>query len=364
MFQLINKLSFIQKILFYAIFSIIAVSITYTLRDLLSPFLLAFIISYLLNPIVDRFEFICQKRILAVIALYGLIFSGIIFFFNFIIPLLLKEFNELSSRLPYYLANINEWLLVIKNRIEHDIPLIQQLNIIDNIETQTQSILFNFAQKIPTFFFSTFSAVSSILLIPIILFFFLFQGPDLKVSFFKIIPNKYFELLIHLFYSIGNKLGNYLRGIVTETLIIGGLTTILLLVLGVDYAFLLGTIAGIMNLIPYVGPIFGAIPAIIIFYLKVKTFNALFYITIGFVIIQTIDNIILKPIIYSQSVDLHPLAVLFFLLLGGSVAGIWGLIFAVPIAGIIKVTISILLNEIKFRIEFNEKYSLESSRTS
>lgn len=356
MANFINKLSLIQKTIVYSFLLILILSVSFFLRNLISPFLIAFIISYLLNPVVDRFEFIFQKRVIAVLALYTLIFSSIIFFFNFIIPLLLKEFNELSSKLPFYLSYINEWILILKNKIEKDIPFIQQFNIIDNTQNQVQSILFNFAQKIPTFFLNTFSTVSTILLIPIILFFFLLQGPDIKVSFFKIIPNKYFELLIYLFYSIGNKLGNYLRGIVIETIIIGVLTTIFLLILGVDYSFLLGIIAGIMNLIPYVGPIFGAIPAVIIFYLKMKSINALLYIILGFVIIQTIDNIILKPIIYSQSVDLHPLAVLFFLLLGGSLAGVYGLIFAVPIAGILKVTISILFNEIKFRIEFQENY--------
>ena len=108
-----------------------------------------------------------------------------------------------------------------------------------------------------------------------------------------------------------------------------------------------------MNIIPYVGPVLGALPAILIFYLKVKSLNILAPLIIGFVVIQVIDNIILKPIIYSQSVNLHPLSVLFFLLIGGSIAGVWGLVLAVPVAGIIKVTATIINSEITFRLSPN-----------
>ncbi len=350
MLLLLNRFTPIQRGIIYTVSGILLSLICISIKDILFPFFIAFIFSYLLNPVVDRLEFIFQKRIIAVISLYIAICVGLIFFFNFIIPLLLSEFNELSTKLPLYGGKIKEWSLLIKNRIEQDIPLAQQLNIFGNIETQLQTVVINLAQKIPTFFISTFSTMSYILLIPIILFFFLFQGPDMKIGFYKLIPNKYFELLIYLFSSIGNKLGNYLRGIFIETIIIGILTAIMLITIGADYAFLLGTLAGITNLIPYIGPLFGAIPAIIIFYVKLKSLNALLYIILGFVIVQTIDNIILKPIIYSQSVNLHPLSVLFFLILGGMIAGVWGLILAVPIAGILKVCISIIAKEVKFRV--------------
>ena len=344
----------IQKIIFFILLVVLCIVIFDYISELLPPFLLAFIFSYLLSPIVDRLEFIFQKRILAVIALYIGISIGLTFFFNYIIPLLISEFNELSSNIPFYLSILKEWSINLKTNIEINFPIIQQLNVLDNIQTQIQDIIFNLAQRIPTLFLSTFSTLSYLLLIPIILFFFLFQGPDLKIAFFRIIPNKYFEVLIYLFYSIGNKIGNYLRGILIETLIVGFLSFIVLLILGANYSVLLGTLAGIMNLIPYLGPFLGAIPALIVLYLQFKSFNIIVYIIIGYGLIQVLDNIILKPIIYSQSVDIHPLAILVFLLVGGMVAGIWGLILAVPFAGILKVTISILAKEIKFRIKFKK----------
>ena len=113
-------------------------------------------------------------------------------------------------------------------------------------------------------------------------------------------------------------------------------------------------VKNIMNIIPYVGPLLGAIPAVIIFYLKFKSVNMLFYIIAGFAIVQFFDNLLLKPIIYSQSVDLNPVLVMFALLLGGSIGGIWGLIFAIPIAGIIKVIVTIVSKEISSRLKNKE----------
>ena len=214
----------------------------------------------------------------------------------------------------------------------------------------------------PNFFFSTFSTVSY-LLYTHHSFSFLTKVRN-ENSFYKLIPNKYFETLIYLFYSMGNKLGNYLRGIFIETIIIGMLTILMLFIVKVEYALLLGTVAGIANLIPYIGPIFGAIPAIVVFYLKMKALESILVITIGFAIVQTIDNILLKPIIYSQSVNLHPLTVLIVLLFGGMFAGVWGLILAVPFAGILKVTISILIKEITFRIQFNQELDNKKAQLS
>tara|TARA_Y100001968_G_scaffold137476_1_gene125633 strand:+ start:435 stop:1526 length:1092 start_codon:yes stop_codon:yes gene_type:complete len=352
----------IQRIIIISSLILISIIIFDYISELIPPFLLAFIFSYLLSPIVDRLEFLFQKRIIAVIALYIGISIGFIFFFNYIIPLLISEFNDLSSNFPFYVSIIKEWSINLKKSLEINFPIIQQLNVLDNIQNQIQEIIFNLAQRIPTLFLSTFSTLSYLLLIPIILFFFLFQGPDIKISFFRLIPNKYFEVLIYLFYSIGNKIGNYLRGILIETLIVGILSFITLLILGANYSVLLGTVAGIMNLIPYLGPVFGAIPAIIVLYFQFKSLNIILYIIIGFGLIQILDNIILKPIIYSQSVDIHPLAILIFLLIGGMIAGVWGLILAVPIAGILKVTITILAKEINFRIKFRK--TLEEKQTN
>ena len=117
-----------------------------------------------------------------------------------------------------------------------------------------------------------------------------------------------------------------------------------------DYTIILGVIAGVANIIPYIGPIIAAVPAVIIFYLKMTSINAVFFIILGYVLVQAIDNILLKPIIFSRTVNLHPLVVFLGLLIGGMLGNMWGLILAVPVMGSIKVSFEIMLKELNFRL--------------
>ena len=119
---------------------------------------------------------------------------------------------------------------------------------------------------------------------------------------------------------------------------------------GVEYALLLAVVAGIVNIIPYLGPIIGAIPALVVFYFQTTSVESVFYLALTFVVVQLFDNMILKPVIYSQSVDLHPLLVFVSLIIGGMFAGVWGLILAVPIAGILSVLFGLLYREIHYRM--------------
>ena len=350
LFNFFLKLSFIQKLIVFTTTFTISIVFIFTGWSIIAPFVFSFILAYLLSPIVDRLETIISTRIAAVVTLFIIIISTFLFSLNFIIPSLVNEFNDLSTKIPFYIQKIQEITFNTKSKIESDYPFLQQYNLIDNLIKQIQDIIVNFVQRIPNFFISTFSTVSFLLLIPIILFFYLYQGPQIKRNFFQIIPNQFFEQTVNVFYNIGDRLSDYIRGILIETLIIAGLSIIFLLSVKSEYAFLLGTIAGVANIIPYIGPVVGTVPAILIFYLKMKTLNALLTITIGFIIIQAFDNAILKPIIYSQSADLHPLTVLFFIICGGIIAGVWGLILAVPFAVILKVSLHLILKELRFRI--------------
>jgi predicted PurR-regulated permease PerM len=349
-----TNMSFFQKTTLFVVCLSILYYFIYTFSSIFLPFFTAFILAYLINPIIDRLEFVFKKRIFAILFFY--IFFGVLLFILLknVMPLIISELNDLTANLPYYFTTIKTWVISLKTSYELELPILKQLDIFKTIQSKMEIIFLEIVNYLPQFFISTFSTISYLLLIPIVLFFFLLNDLKIKSSFYKVIPNKYFEVSIHLLYSIGKKLGNYLRGILFETLIISTFSIFILFFIGADYSIILGLVAGVMNIIPYVGPLLGAIPAIIVLYLKFKSLNILLYLVIGFGIVQLIDNMILKPIIYSQSVDMDPVFVMFTLLLGGSVGGIWGLIVAIPIGGILKVIISIISKEISFRLTNKE----------
>ncbi|RAP31868.1 hypothetical protein DID76_02030 [Candidatus Marinamargulisbacteria bacterium SCGC AG-414-C22] len=346
-----------KQLVFVSLILILIVAwISYLIRDLIPPFLIAFILSYMMTPFLDRIESFFKSRVLSILIMYVLFFSLLIFGMNFLIPLLIREFNDFTVKLPYYISNVQIWSSFVVGNIENEYPFIKDLKWLDSINNHFQPVLLSTAQAIPNFFISTFSTLSYLILIPLIMFFFLLQGKDMKKTFYKIIPNKYFELFVNLSYSIGDQLSNYIRGIFIESLIIGVMTIGMLAAIDSEYTILFGTIAGILNAIPYVGPFIAAIPAVVIYYLKLKTVNAAFIIIIGYLIVQSIDTIIIKPVIFSKSVNLHPLIVFVSLIIGGMIGGIWGLVVAIPILGSLKVSFEILIKTITFRMDLKKKH--------
>ena len=142
-------------------------------------------------------------------------------------------------------------------------------------------------------------------------------------------------------------MGWYLRGQFTDAFVVGLLSVMALWLLDVQYFIIIGIFAGLANMIPYVGPVAGAVPAIVITLINGKEPISVLYIIIAFAIVQLIDNIIIQPLVLSKSVNLHPLIIVFAVLIGGQFFGLLGMLLAVPAAGIIKVTSSELYHGIR-----------------
>ncbi|MEX0602155.1 MAG: AI-2E family transporter, partial [Bacteroidota bacterium] len=153
------------------------------------------------------------------------------------------------------------------------------------------------------------------------------------------VPNKYFEMTMNVLNKIRRDLVGYLRGWILDSLIIGLLSMLGLWVLGVDNPILIGAIAGVANLIPYLGPVVGAVPAFLVSITQFGDFRLLVPIAVLTVAIQTIDNIVVQPLCFSKTVDMHPLTVILVLVVGNQLMGIVGMLFAIPIATILKVSV-------------------------
>jgi predicted PurR-regulated permease PerM len=157
----------------------------------------------------------------------------------------------------------------------------------------------------------------------------------------KSIPKGIRDQVINISRDIDNLLSRFIRGQLIIAMIVGVLSIIALVVLKVQFAFLIGTIAGVTNIIPYFGPIIGAIPAIIVALLD-EPMKAI-WVIIAFFIIQQTESAILSPKIVGESVGLHPVFVILVLLIGGELFGVIGLIFAIPIAASIKIILNHLV---------------------
>jgi predicted PurR-regulated permease PerM len=169
----------------------------------------------------------------------------------------------------------------------------------------------------------------------------------MKKLFISYIPNRYFEMSLNVIHKIDTQLGSYLRGQITEAFVVGILAILALWILDVQYYIVIGVFAGLANMIPYIGPVAGMIPALIVTIINGGEPILLFYIIVAFAIVQLIDNILIQPLVLSRSVNLHPLIIVFAVLIGGKIFGLLGMLLAVPTAGILKVTSSEMYNGIR-----------------
>ena len=210
---------------------------------------------------------------------------------------------------------------------------------------QSQSI-FN---AIGTSAIGAFSLFTTSVIILFLTFFLLNSGRQMKKAFIQIVPNRFFEVALVLIQGLDRQLGDYLRSRLIQTIILSIIAAIGYWILGLRFAILIGIIAGLANLIPYIGPFIGAIPAIIVVFLGAR-FGlgwSLLAVIILTLVIQIIDNAIITPLIIGKSVELGPVTTIVVVLLGEQLLGLIGLLMAVPIAAMCKLIIEEVWREFK-----------------
>ena len=194
-----------------------------------------------------------------------------------------------------------------------------------------------------------FSVFTTGIIILFLTFFLLNSGRQMKKAFIQIVPNRFFEVALVLIQGLDRQLGDYLRSRLIQTIIISIIAAIGYWILDLRFALLIGIIAGLANLIPYIGPFIGAIPAIIVVFLGSRFgpgWSLLAVITLTLAI-QIIDNAIITPLIIGKSVELGPVTTIVVVLLGEQLLGLMGLLMAVPIAAMCKLIIEEVWTEFK-----------------
>lgn len=210
---------------------------------------------------------------------------------------------------------------------------------LQNVDLLTEIENFIVEQRAEAFSFAI-SATINLLLIPFLLFFLLRDGRVVKKSIISTMPNRYFEFTLNLIHKADQQLGYYLRGKMLDALLVGILATIILRLLNVDFYVLVGVIAGLTNIIPYVGPILGGVVAVAVSIVTEGNTDSALAVAIAFAILQLIDNTILQPLIIAKNVKLHPITVVLAVVIGGKFFGVLGLLLGVPVVGVLKIIIS------------------------
>ncbi|WP_077367766.1 AI-2E family transporter [Anaerosalibacter sp. Marseille-P3206] len=310
---------------------------------------MAIIFSYLLNPIVNYFEKKGLSRFLSVVLIY-LILAVIIFLLIFVFgPNIMKEFKNLGSILPRYLDRVFGYFDSIYDKYIKNIDNIPpQLDGVkgifkDNV-SEIEKIVTKWIKKFTDKTIDIFSKIFTIVLIPILSFYFLNDKEYFKKKIYFCIPKDYRNHVLKLSKDVNKVISQFIKGRVLVAMFVGITTTISLFFLRIDFALIIGLMAGIADIIPYFGPVIGIIPAV--FFALLKSPIRALWVIIIFTIIQQIESNIITPKIVGESVGIHPVTVILSLIIGGGFFGVTGMILAIPVVGILKVLYSYLIENI------------------
>ena len=297
------------------------------------PFMIAAFITYLLHPIVERIHEGGLHRGLAVCIIYVIFFGGIGLAVYKGLPEMIKQLKDLSESVPELANQYMGFIDMIQKKTETWPDGIQE-RVNESIVAIEQKLAL-LLEKIISMIIEIISSIFTIALIPFISFYMLKDYTAIKKVVWYLTPRKWRQGGAHFLRDVDKSLGSYIRGQIFVCIVIGSLSAILFWIFHMKYPLLLGLIIGITNVIPYFGPVIGAIPAVIIASaLSVK----MIIITVCIILVmQFLEGNILSPLIVGKSLHMHPLVIMLALLLGGEMGGILGLILSVPILAILKV---------------------------
>ena len=259
--------------------------------------------------------------------------------------MVLKSAYE-TSLLPWLQSaqtHLEEILPMLKDRdwVGEILPVLKGRDWIQIANQYLQSIATTLLKETPGLVGQLLSGLTFFIIVPFVLFFFLGQGRTIKRALIELVPNRYFELVLNLLYRIDAQLGGYVRGMVLSVMIVSLLSITLLYFIGLEQFLLIGVLAGLANVIPYLGPLIGIVAGVIAAVLQYSalSFGVVLPVIIVFLIVQIVDNVFVAPVVVARSVNLHPLLVIFAVLVGSELFGAVGMLLAVPTTAVIKVSV-------------------------
>lgn len=304
-----------------------------------SPFFMAILIAYLIYPIVEKLENKKMPRFAIILLVYLGFFLIAVISMMFFIPELINNTKELMNTLPEMTAKYQDIIESVSNAIQssnwpEDIKLVIFREINDSMN-QVEEYVTGLLKKSLMGLVSAVTMIFDLLLSMVIAYYFIKDSEFFKAKALSLTPRKWRNGAVKVGRSVNSILINFIQGQLLTSLILAVLETIGLIFLKVKYPLVLGLVGGISNIIPYFGPIIGAVPAVAVALIE-SPVKAL-WTTAFFVIIQQIENAFISPKVIEGRLGLHPVTTILVVLIGGEFFGIPGMLISLPVAAIIKV---------------------------
>jgi predicted PurR-regulated permease PerM len=303
------------------------------LKAVFAPFVIAIIISYVLNPIVRMLNGRKVPRTMAVLLIYAVFLTGLSVVLMNVIPMFVEQLEELGEHLPELTFHTQQMMNRWDNGILPGSIRMGMNNWFYQFENRLASAISGFLDNIGT----TIGVVFNAFIIPFLIFYMLKDIELIERLILQYLPRSRRKSILTLLKEIDMALGNYVRGQLLVCVIIGVLAYIGYMLIGMPFALLLAGVVALCNIIPYLGPFLGAAPALVM--ATTISWKMVLLVLLVNMLCQTIESNVISPQVVGRSLHMHPMLIILALLIGGELAGVPGLILAVPFFAVVKVVI-------------------------
>lgn len=306
----------------------------FTLGNMLAPVFCAIIIAYLLDSFVQFVEKLKFPRIIAVVVVFVIFMTILLILTIGLLPLLSQQIGQFLQQLPSMIATGQEELMKLPEKYPEFLSEQQIKQVIDSVGAE----LTNLIQQIFSLSLASVRGAISFLiylvLVPLLVFFFLKDKQKLISWFTDLLPEES-ELAARVWQDVNIQTANYIRGKIWEIFIVWAVTYVTFIYFGLQFSMLLAFFVGLSVIIPYIGATVMFIPVALIAYFQWGWSSEFAYVLLALSIIQLLDGNLLVPLLLSEVVNLHPVAIIVAVLVFGGLFGVVGLFFAIPLATLI-----------------------------
>ena len=327
-----------EEAVLFTILLLLTFIVIMTMGNLLAPVLTGMVLAFVMQGLITYLARASVPKSVAFPVTF-IMFLGIFFaFFLFVIPRVWRQMSSLFNELPNMMVRGQALLELLPETFPN---LVTTEKIAEWLDMLTIEIG-QFGQWLVSYSLSQVPVLVALvvytLLVPILVFFFL-RDKDVLLKWSGSFLPKEKPLMTRIGREMGEQMANYMRGKVIEILIAGGATYVFFTIVGLNYAALLAFLVGLSVIIPYLGVAAVTIPVVLIAYFQWGWSSELLYLSLGYGIIQALDGFLLVPMLFSEAVNLHPVAIITAVLVFGGLWGLWGVFFAIPLATLIKAII-------------------------
>ena len=323
------------QVVILGIVLVVGIVVVFGLGRMLAPVFASIVVAYLLEAAVVQLQRTGLPRLASVTLVFLLFLTSLFFLLFGLVPMLTRQLTQLVQQIPNYISQGQDLLLQLPQRYPQMVSEEQVQNLINSVGNELAVAGQQFLTWSLTSVGNVVGLLVLLVLIPVLVFFML-KDKRLLIDWFKGYLPTDRHLVSTVWADVEAQIANYVRGKAGEIVIVGAVSYITFISLGLQYSALLATMVGFSVLIPYIGAAVVTIPIAFVAYFQWGWGWDFGQVIIAYAIIQALDGNVLVPLLFSEALNLHPVAIIVAILVFGGLWGFWGIFFAIPLATVVQ----------------------------